>query len=121
MNSMLELGWSEILAITLIGFSLVFIVLVILIYIIKLFGVVFTRNQKKRVATTQNTPVEEVKLPHMVGSEEAAAIAMAISLYTDVMHDHESEILTIQKVKRVYSPWNSKIYGFTQVPERNRK
>ncbi len=121
MNSMLELGWSEILAITLIGFSLVFTVLVILIYIIKLFGVVFTRNQKKRVATTQNTPVEEVKLPHMVGSEEAAAIAMAISLYTDVMHDHESEILTIQKVKRVYSPWNSKIYGFTQVPERNRK
>ena len=121
MNSMLELGWSEILAITLIGFSLVFIVLVILIYIIKLFGVVFTRNQKKRVATTQNTPVEEVKLPHMVGTEEAAAIAMAISLYTDVMHDHESEILTIQKVKRVYSPWNSKIYGFTQVPERNRK
>jgi sodium pump decarboxylase gamma subunit len=118
---MLELGWSEILAITLIGFSLVFTVLVILIYIIKLFGVVFTRNQKKRVATTQNTPVEEVKLPHMVGSEEAAAIAMAISLYTDVMHDHESEILTIQKVKRVYSPWNSKIYGFTQVPERNRK
>jgi sodium pump decarboxylase gamma subunit len=118
---MLELGWSEILAITLIGFSLVFTVLVILIYIIKLFGVVFTRNQKKRVATTQNTPVEEFKLPHMVGSEEAAAIAMAISLYTDVMHDHESEILTIQKVKRVYSPWNSKIYGFTQVPERNRK
>ncbi len=119
MNTML--GWSEILAITLIGFSLVFTVLVILIYVIKLFGVVFTRNQKKQIATTQNTPVEEVKLPHMVGTEEAAAIAMAIHLYTEVMHDNESEILTIQKVKRAYSPWNAKIYGFTQLPERNRK
>ena len=120
MNAM-TLGWSEILAVTLIGFSLVFLMLVVLIFIIKLFGVVFTSSQKKQVATTQNTPVEEVKLPNMVGSEEAAAIAMAIHLYSEVMHDQESEILTIQKVKRVYSPWNSKIYGFTQIPERNRK
>jgi len=45
-----------------------------------------------------------------VTGEIATAIAMAIYLSRD-LHDNESDILTIKKVSKTYSPWNSKIYG----------
>ena len=34
------------------------------------------------------------------------------------LHDRESTILTINKVKRAYSPWSSKIYSIRQMPRR---
>lgn len=43
--------------------------------------------------------------------EETAAIAMALHLLFDEMHDEESGILTIKKVSKTYSPWSSKIYA----------
>ena len=33
-------------------------------------------------------------------------------------HDSENTILTINKVKRAYSPWSSKIYSLREVPNR---
>lgn len=48
--------------------------------------------------------------------EEIAAIAMALHDHFDA-HDRESTVLTINKVKRAYSPWSSKIYNLRQVPE----
>ena len=35
-------------------------------------------------------------------------------------HDAESTVLTINKVKRAYSPWSSKIYSLREVPEHRR-
>ena len=49
-----------------------------------------------------------------------AAIALAIKLHKAEMHDRESDVITINKVARVYSPWSSKIHGLTQMPERVR-
>jgi len=43
--------------------------------------------------------------------EVNAAIATALFLYRNQLHDHENTIITIQKVARSYSPWSSKIYG----------
>ena len=45
-----------------------------------------------------------------VSGEVTAAIAMAIYLNRD-LHDTESDVLTIRKISKDYSPWNSKIYG----------
>lgn len=54
--------------------------------------------------------------------EEIAAIVMALHEHFNA-HDAENTILTINKVKRAYSPWSSKIYGLREVPahERNRR
>lgn len=52
--------------------------------------------------------------------EEIAAITMALHEHLN-SHDQESTILTINKVKRAYSPWSSKIYNLRQVPELPRK
>ena len=45
--------------------------------------------------------------------DEIAAIALALHLYQNDMHDHESLMLTMNKISRTYSPWSSKIYGIT--------
>lgn len=116
------MNWSQILWITLISISLVFIVLVLLIYIIRLFGVAFAAKHKQKVAKKSaekgEAAPEVVALPEMVTPEVVAAIAMAIRLAVGEDHDRESEVLTIQTIKRAYSPWNSKIHGLTRLPER---
>lgn len=49
--------------------------------------------------------------------EVIAAISMALNQHFNV-HDTENTILTINKVKRAYSPWSSKIYGLRQTPTK---
>ena len=59
--------------------------------------------------------VDKKSVTHDSG-EEIAAIVMALHEHLNT-HDTESAVLTINKVKRAYSPWSSKIYGLRQVPE----
>lgn len=54
----------------------------------------------------------------MLPGEIAAAIGMALQMYENDMHDHESAVLTINRVQKVYSPWSSKLYGLTPPPMR---
>ena len=49
--------------------------------------------------------------------EVIAAIGMALYQHLNA-HDTESTILTINKVKRAYSPWSSKIYSLRQLPHK---
>lgn len=46
-----------------------------------------------------------------ISSEESAAISMALYLYFNELHDEESNVLTIKKISRIYSPWSSKIWS----------
>lgn len=43
-----------------------------------------------------------------------AAIAAAIHLYNDELHDEEDTVITIQKVEREWTPWNAKYYNMNQ-------
>ncbi len=47
-----------------------------------------------------------------------AAIAMALYELRNESshHDWEETVLTIEKVKKDYSPWSSKIYGLREIP-----
>lgn len=68
----------------------------------------FTKLFTKKPKTTE----EPVKVDKVKSSgDEIAAIAMALHLYKNELHDSESLTLTINKISRVYSPWSSKIYG----------
>ena len=116
MEKFVNVGWPEMLMMALIGFLLVFAVLVLLIYIMKVMGWVFTRERKAKVAASAATDNAD---DHAISDEElAAAIATALKLYKSALHDRESEMLTINRITRAYSPWNSKIHGLTQVPEK---
>ena len=65
------------------------------------------KDREVRAATTHDS------------GEEIAAIVMALHEHFNA-HDTESTILTINKVKRAYSPWSSKIYGLRELPGHNR-
>lgn len=63
----------------------------------------------------KETPREE-HLEHDSG-EEIAAIVMALHEHLDA-HDTENTVLTINKIKKSYSPWSSKIYSLRENPRR---
>ena len=117
MDKFANVGWGEMLLMAGIGFLIVFLVLVLLIFIMRGMGWAFTRERKPRVAAT---PVSEPASDHAISDQElVAAIATALKLYKSDLHDRESETLTINRITRAYSPWNSKIHGLTQLPEKH--
>ncbi|MBE6206809.1 MAG: hypothetical protein E7133_07085 [Rikenellaceae bacterium] len=98
-----------------VGFLTVFFVLVLMIGIMKVMGYFFTHQRKvKSVAPTGEVEYEE----HAISDNEiVAAIIVALKMYKSDLHDRESEMLTINRITRAYSPWNSKIHGLTQLPK----
>ncbi|MCX6251826.1 MAG: OadG family protein [Bacteroidetes bacterium] len=55
---------------------------------------------------------ENVETPRQkITGDENAAIAAALYLFFSELHDEEKYVMTIKKVSRNYSPWNSKIYS----------
>lgn len=75
------------------------------------------RNAMKAHGITDKKEAKEKAIGAESG-EVFAAIAMALHEYQDNVHDIEDTILTINKVKRNYSPWSSKIYTLRQDPKR---
>ena len=107
-------GWSEMLWCALISIALVFTVLVLLVFVMQLFGGIFAQKPERKLAKVAEKPISDEQLHE----EQIAAITAALKLYKSALHDRESEVLTIQSLKRAYSPWNSKIHGLTQLPDR---
>ena len=52
-----------------------------------------------------------VNQSNLIQGEVFAAIAAALYEVAEDVHDLENTVLTINRVARNYSPWNSKIYG----------
>ena len=117
MDKFANVGWGEMLLMAGIGFLIVFLVLVLLIFIMKGMGWVFTR-QKKAAKVAAGVAVADDEHEAITDQEIAAAIITALKLYKSNLHDQESEMLTIHRITRAYSPWSSKIHGLTQLPER---
>ena len=104
-----------------IAMSVVFIGLILLYVSFKIVGNIAVklgkRNAMKAIGITDKVEAKEKNLGSHSG-EEAAAIAMALHEFMNAAHDVEDMILTINKVKRTYSPWSSKIYTLRQTPKR---
>jgi len=111
--NILNIGFSNIgiedIILVIIGYSIVFAALVALFYVFnfipKIINVI-VRNKLRRQGKhiTENTDLS-------VTGEVNAAISTALFLYFNEIHDKESNVITIKRVSRRYSPWSSKIYG----------
>lgn len=105
--------------------SVVFTALAVLYLIFKNLGKFMAggvaRKEKNAIAQMSDAVQAAVKPEGDIIGEEIAAIAMALRRYEEDLHDIESQVLTINKVARAYSPWSSKIYGLRQLPQRNNK
>ena len=83
-------NWGNAGLMALVSILLVFTVLVLLIFILKLFGVLFSEKVKKNAAVPVSTSSDEIS------DEEVAAIAMAVNLFFN-RHDEESDVLTFRQ------------------------
>ena len=102
------------LIVTLICLVSVIISMTLLFFVFKYMEHFFwTKKIKKEQAP--KVSVSEKK-SGAVTNDELAAIAIALYKYSEIMHQREETVLTINRVSRAYSPWSSKIYGLRQIP-----
>lgn len=105
-------------AITIIAMSIVLSALIILSLLFLCFGSIssyFQKVAKRRAHGVEGDSVEEHHEENDSG-EAIAAIAMALAEHFGQGHDIEDTKLTIKRLRKAYSPWNSKIYNLRQVP-----
>ncbi len=109
---------EQILLYSLIGVLVVFTALVILVFAFKLMGSInrsrTSFKKKKMKAIDTETDHQDENQPELTGYE-VAAISTALHLFFSDVHDEESNVITIKRIERRYSPWNSKIYGLTNL------
>ncbi len=96
-----------------IGYLVVFVSLVLLYgvfyFLPKLLKLNFRKPDKEELQSAKESRYEVD-----ISGEMNAAIGMALHLYLEELHDEENLTLTISRVSKRYSPWNSKIYGVTR-------
>jgi len=97
-----------------IGILVVFCALAILVILFELMQTIMLSQTKKKLVKAGKKE-EEIK---DIAANEIAAISMALHLFMNDIHDNESNVITIKRIERRYSPWNSKIYGLNNIINR---
>ena len=106
--------------ITIIAMCIVIGALAVLSILFYIFGKIsswtLTRKKKKTVkASKVPEGTSESTTPDT--GDVIAAISAALAQHFATDHDMQDTILTIRKLRKAYSPWNSKIYNMRQLPE----
>lgn len=99
--------------------AVVFSALIVLSIAFVLIGKIRTRNAITKKIQVHGDDVTGATVANSTADsgEEIAAICMALYEHLNA-HDNEDAVLTINKVKRAYSPWSSKIYTLRELPRR---
>ncbi len=106
-------------AMTLMAMCIVFCALLILclsFLAISKIGSRIARINKMEAHGIDHTEINVSDRPDADSGEVIAAIGMALRDHLEA-HDQESTVLTINKVRRSYSPWSSKIYNLRHTPK----
>lgn len=104
--------------IAIVGWVIVFVALVGLFLLFSLVPKVLVLFQKKQCSKTNREDCQEGQKTILTG-EINAAISTALFLYFNENHDEESNMVTIKKVSKAYSPWSSKIYSLNNYQKNN--
>lgn len=109
-------------AITIIAMCIVISALIILSLLFLGFGKVSQMVLARKKREAHGIKKEDVTEDHVhVDSGDViAAISMALAEHFDESHDLEDTILTIRRMRKAYSPWNSKIYNLRELPGLSR-
>lgn len=116
----LTINWAAALNVAGFAFFMVFLLLIFIVFVLTLSGKFFTgleRSKKRKLEKLSKAtgPVVEVAESDaeaiVIPGEILAAISMALNVHYGDAHDIESNIITIVKGDKRYSPWSSKIYG----------
>ena len=100
-------GWT----VALVGYSIVFGALVLLILIFSAIPKLLNMKVRYELRQKGKKVVETDQETLQVGGDVSAAISLALHMYFNEMHDDESNVMTICRIQKRYSPWSSKIYS----------
>ncbi|MDR2474466.1 MAG: OadG family protein [Bacteroidales bacterium] len=109
---------------TLTAMLVVFSSLIVLFLLFKTIGngAVSLSNKRAQRAVAKQEKYKKPSISESASVRETgeicAAITMALHEYLKDEHDIETTILTIHRVRRAYSPWNSKIYTLREIPNK---
>ncbi len=114
------INWAAALNVAGFAFLMVFILLIFIVLVLTLSGKIFVGMEKTKKSNREKQakatgPVIELAESDaeavVIPGEVLAAIGMAVRTHLSIKHDIESNIITIVKGDKRYSPWSSKIYG----------
>ena len=107
--------------ITIIAMCIVVGALVILSILFLIFGRIsswFMSHKKKQTQVMKKDEAGETPADTSPDSGDViAAISAALAQHFATDHDKEDTILTIKRMRKAYSPWNSKIYNMRHEPQ----
>ncbi len=102
------------IGLTAVAVAVVFLALVCIALILQGTGKLMSgMDDKKKAQKETKKPIGAIASASQ-DDEVIAAIATAIHLYNDELHDEEEAVITIQKVEREWTPWNAKYYNMNQ-------
>lgn len=115
---LLTINWPHVWMVTGVGFCMVICLLVVLIFILKLLGAVISNAFNKAPKTSEPKAAAPAAAPQATAAvssadDDLAAIAMALHLYFNSVHDVEPTEIHIKRVER--SGWTSKLYGMNNL------
>lgn len=102
--------------IAVVGYITVFLALVVLYTVFTYLSKTLNYKARRRLIRQGKFKAAEEKQLFLQG-DIAAAISMALYLYNE-LYDEESNVITIRRVSKTYSPWSSKIYGLRDFPAK---
>lgn len=107
--------------ITIIAMCIVIGALIVLSVLFYIFGNISSRfilRKKKQVSKNKTSETISDSTDDSPDTGEViAAISAALSQHFATDHDMQDTILTIRRMRKSYSPWNSKIYNMRHLPE----
>lgn len=96
--------------IAIVGYVVVFLALLLLFNLFSLVPKLINLNIKNRLRREGKYDCAD-KVDEELSGDTVAAVATAIYLYLNDLHDEESGVITVKRIDRRYSPWSSKIYS----------
>lgn len=104
------------LTVAIVGFLIVFSSLTVMVVVFtrlpKFINLMLNRSKLRKKKNVKEEIVTQKDF--VVEGNVTAAISLALHMYFNELHDEESNVVTIKKVKKAYSPWSSKIYSVNQ-------
>ena len=99
------------IGLTVVAVSVVFLALLCISLILKGYGKLILKTQDRKAKKNSPSNAPTTPAPSETSGEIYAAIAAAIYMYDEELHDDENTVITIEKVERAWTPWNAKYYN----------
>lgn len=96
------------LTVAVVGYVIVFGALVLLFFVYNMIPKVINIAARRKLR--KEGRCKDCDVMHIEG-DVTAVISMALYLHFSELHDEESDVITIKRISKQYTPWSSKIYS----------